>query len=263
MRNWNANTSSCRLHGGSESASTAPIGIHCCSSRNEFQPLKTYLKRNRQLTIRRAPVFEIISMKGTPNRAAVYVRVSTTEQSTRVQESELKEYVQRRGWLVHKIYRDQAISGTRSSRPALDELMADCRRRKAAIDVVLVWKFDRFARSLRQLVNAFEEFRQLGINFVSATEAIDTSLPHGEMIFQILGAIGQWERALIAERVTAGLLHARRRGTRLGRPPLRKLDTSERNELRQERQRGTTYRALASRYGVSVWTAHRLCMPKL
>jgi DNA invertase Pin-like site-specific DNA recombinase len=87
-------------------------------------------------------------------------------------------------------------------RPAPDALLDDCHRGK--IDVVVVWKFDRFTRSLRQLLSALELFRQLGIDFVSCTEALDTSLPHGEMMFQIIGAIAQWERSLIAERVKAG-----------------------------------------------------------
>jgi len=97
--------------------------------------------------------------------------------------------------------------------------------------VVVVWKFDRFARSLKQLVNALELFRQLGVGFVSCTEAIDTSLPHGEMLFQIIGAIAQWERSLIAERVRAGLQHARNKGKRLGRPPLRQFTGEERRQI--------------------------------
>src|SRR5205823_7352676 len=106
-------------------------------------------------------------------------------------------------------------------RPALDELMTDCRKRK--IDVVLVWKFDRFARSLKQLILALEEFKDLGIDFVSYTEHIDTTTPSGELFFQIFGAFAQFERALVSERVKSGLAHARDQGKRLGRPPLREL----------------------------------------
>ena len=155
-------------------------------------------------------------------RVAIYTRVSTTDQHPAMQERELIEYVRRRNWTVFKKYSDKGISGTVERRPALDALLADCRRRK--IDVVVVWKFDRFARSLKQLLNALELFRTLDIAFVSCTEAIDTSLPHGEMLFQIIGAIAQWERALIVERVKAGLQHARSQGKVLGRPPLRRLD---------------------------------------
>jgi len=124
----------------------------------------------------------------------------------------------------------------------------------------VVWKFDRFARSLKQLLHALELFRKLGIGFVSCTEAIDTSLPHGEMLFQIIGAIAQWERSLIVERVKAGLQHARSQGKRLGRPPLRVLTPKDVAELRKERKRTkTTFRELATKYGVSVFTAHQIC----
>jgi DNA invertase Pin-like site-specific DNA recombinase len=190
-------------------------------------------------------------------RAGIYTRVSTTDQHPEMQEKELVQYVSRRGW-THKVYCDKGISGATETRPGLTAMIEDCRRKK--IDVVVVWKFDRFARSLRQLLNAFDEFRRLGIDFVSCTEAIDTSLPHGEMLFQIIGAIAQWERSLIAERVKAGLQHARQRGKRLGRPPLRDLEASEISRMKHERKRKQiAYRELARKYGVSVWTAHRLC----
>ena len=136
-------------------------------------------------------------------KAAIYTRVSTTDQHPEMQEEELRDYVARRNWTIHQVYTDKGISGAVEKRPGLDAMMNDCRRRK--VDVVVVWKFDRFARSLKQLLNALELFRELGIGFVSCTEAIDTSLPHGEMLFQIIGAIAQWERSLIAERVRAGL----------------------------------------------------------
>jgi DNA invertase Pin-like site-specific DNA recombinase len=105
-----------------------------------------------------------------------------------------------------------------------------------------------------------ELFRSLGIGFVSCTEAIDTSLPHGEMLFQIIGAIAQWERSLIGERVRAGLQHARNQGKRLGRPPRRVLTPEEITKLRKERSRtNATLRELSRKYGVSVFTAHSLC----
>jgi DNA invertase Pin-like site-specific DNA recombinase len=125
--------------------------------------------------------------------------------------------------------------------------------------VVLVWKFDRFARSLRQLVSALELFREFGIDFVSATEAVDTSLPSGELVFQIFGAIAQFERALIGERVRAGLGEARRNGKRIGRPPIRTLTPEERIRLRVEHRKGKTLRQLAKSYGVTLWTAHSAC----
>jgi DNA invertase Pin-like site-specific DNA recombinase len=194
----------------------------------------------------------------TAKRAGIYVRVSTGEQDTAMQERELVEYVKRRGWSLYKIYSDKGVSGATEKRPALDALFDDCRRLK--IEVVVVWKFDRFARSLKQLLHALELFRELGIGFVSCTEAIDTSLPHGEMLFQIIGAIAQWERSLIVERVKAGLQHARSQGKRLGRPPLRVLKPKDVAELRKERKRTKApFRTLATKYGISVFTAYKLC----
>ena len=191
-------------------------------------------------------------------RAALYVRVSTGEQNTGAQERALREYVHRRGWKLQQIYRDQGVSGASSSRPALNELMKACRR--GSIDVVVVWKFDRFARSLKQLMSGLEMCRALGIDFVSVTEAVDTSLPAGELLFQLIGAVGQFERSLIGERVKSGLANARAKGKLLGRPPLRKLTAGETRDLRRQRvKHKVPFRILAEKFGISVWTAHRLC----
>jgi DNA invertase Pin-like site-specific DNA recombinase len=176
-------------------------------------------------------------------RAALYVRVSSGEQHTEMQERALLDYAQRRGWALHKIYRDKRPGAT-ASRPGLDELLKDCRRR--AIDVVLVWKFDRFARSLKNLIAGLELCRALGIDFVSVTEAVDTSLPAGEMLFQMIGAVAEFERSLIAERVKSGLANARANGKILGRPPLRKLTREEVADLRGLREHGRMpFRTLA------------------
>src|SRR4051794_24903109 len=113
-------------------------------------------------------------MKQGPKRCAIYTRVSTAEQSTKAQESELKDYTAARGWNVIRIYADK-VSGATTSRPALDELFADARRRK--FDVVAVWRFDRFARSVSHLLQALETFKELGIEFISLSEQIDTSTP--------------------------------------------------------------------------------------
>jgi DNA invertase Pin-like site-specific DNA recombinase len=191
-------------------------------------------------------------------RAALYVRVSSGEQNTGAQERALREYVQRRGWKLQQIYRDQGVSGASSSRPAVNELMKACRR--GSIDVLVVWKFDRFARSLKQLMSGLEMCRALGIDFVSVTEAVDTSLPAGELVFQMIGAVAQFEKSLIGERVKSGLANARAKGKLLGRPPLRKLTAGETRELRRQRvQHKVPFRILAKKFGISVWTAHRLC----
>jgi DNA invertase Pin-like site-specific DNA recombinase len=180
-------------------------------------------------------------------RAAIYTRVSTADQHPEMQEEELVRYIASRNWALCKTYSDKGVSGVKEKRPGLDALLDDCRHRR--IDVVVVWKFDRFARSLKQLVNALDLFRQLGIGFVSCTEAIDTSLPHGEMLFQVIGAIAQWERSLIAERVRAGLQHARSKGKRLGRPPLRQFTEDERKQICiLRKQKHSSIRRLAIRF---------------
>lgn len=136
----------------------------------------------------------------------------------------------------------------------------DCDRR-GSVDVLVVWKFDRFARSLKQLISGLEMCRALGIDFVSVTEAVDTSLPAGELLFQMIGAVAQFERSLIGERVRSGLANARAKGKALGQPPLRKLSRAETRQLRRERAQGDVpFRVLAKKFGVSVWTAHRICM---
>jgi DNA invertase Pin-like site-specific DNA recombinase len=188
-------------------------------------------------------------------RVGIYVRVSTADQKAEMQERELREYAGARRWEIAKVYADLGVSGANASRPALNQLFADCLRRK--LDVVLVWKFDRFARSLRQLVTALEEFNRMGISFVSATEGVDTTIPSGELVFQIFGAIAQFERALISERVKAGLTQAVRNGKRLGRPPIRKLDGKEIAQVRAQHAKGVTLRELARKNGTSLWAIHQ------
>ena len=150
-------------------------------------------------------------------RVAIYARVSTTDQSTDPQLLDLRKYVSDRGWKIYGEYIDEGISGTKDSRPALDELMDDARKRR--FDMVLVWRFDRFARSTRHLIVALEEFKNLGIDFVSHQENIDTSSPLGSAIFTIISAVAQLERDIIAERVKAGLRRAVANGKKLGASP--------------------------------------------
>jgi|ERR1700674_383619 len=184
-------------------------------------------------------------------KVSVYSRVSTELQNLDGQESESKEYAKNRGWEMTKIYRDK-ISGAKSSRPALDELMADAQKRK--MDIVLVWRFDRFARSVSHLLQALETFRTVGIEFVSITEQLDTSTPTGKMVFTVLGAVAELERSLIAERVRMGLQSARNKGRRLGRPPIRQLNAAEKERVRADRATGKfSLRRLAKKYGTSVW----------
>ncbi len=178
-------------------------------------------------------------------RVALYARVSTTDQSTDSQLLDLRRYVSERGWNIFKEYVDEGISGTKDSRPALNELMNDAKKRR--FDVVLVWRFDRFARSTKHLILALEEFKNLGIDFVSYQENIDTSSPLGSAIFTIISAVAQLERDIIAERVKAGLRRAKENGKKLGRPRL-SLDLEKIQKLRSQ---GLSLRAIAKATGIS------------
>ena len=161
------------------------------------------------------------------------------------------EYCDRRSWTVAGDYVDVGISGTKDRRPALDRLMADAHKRK--FDVVVVWRFDRFARSVSHLLRALETFNALGIAFVSLSENVDTTTPTGKMIFTVLGAVAELERSLIVERVKAGLRNARAKGKRLGRP--RKIVDSR--EVTRLRAHGASWRAISNRLGVGLGTVYR------
>ncbi len=185
------------------------------------------------------------------SRVAIYARVSTSDQSTESQLLDLRRYVRERGWELFKEFCDNGVSGTTDSRPALNELMNDAKKRK--FDAVLVWRFDRFARSTRHLINALEEFRNLGIDFVSYQENIDTSSPLGSAIFTIISAVAQLERDIIAERVKAGLRRAVENGKKLGRP---RIKVSE-NQLLMLSEKGLSIRQIARQLNLSVTTVAR------
>src|SRR5215472_7957457 len=142
-------------------------------------------------------------------RAAIYARVSTLNhgQDIELQARELRHYAQSRGWSIVGEYLDRGISGAKDSRPELNRLMADAKRRKC--DVVLVWKLDRFGRSLRHLVNALAELEAVGVAFVSLTDNLDLTTPAGRLMFQVIAAMSEFERELIRERVRAGLRNAK------------------------------------------------------
>ncbi len=147
--------------------------------------------------------------------AALYARVSTLDQNCDLQLEDLRRYASQR-FSRYIEYVDRGVSGTQRRRPQLDALMRAAHQRK--FGVVLVWKFDRFARSVKHLVDSLEEFSALGIDFVSYTEGIDTTTPTGQLLFHMVGAVAQFERDLIVERVRAGMAHARAMGKRIGRP---------------------------------------------
>jgi DNA invertase Pin-like site-specific DNA recombinase len=186
-------------------------------------------------------------------RAAIYARVSTANngQDPTMQTRELKEYCGRRGWTVAGEYVDVGISGTKENRPELDRLMFDAHRRN--FDTIVVWKFDRFARSVSHLLRALETFRAQGIEFVSFSEQLDTSTPAGKMVFTVLGAVAELERGLIVERVKAGLRNARAKGKRLGRP--KKVVAAA--TITKLREQGIVWREIARELGVGVGTLYR------
>jgi putative DNA-invertase from lambdoid prophage Rac len=153
--------------------------------------------------------------------AAIYARTSTSDQSNAIQVRELTEYVERRGWQLASVYQDQ-ISGAKASRPGLDQLMADARRQR--FDIVVVWKLDRFGRSLVHCVSGIQELASLGIRFIATSQGLDTdeSTPATELLMHILAAVAQFERDLIRERVSAGMkaakTHGAKTGNAIGRP---------------------------------------------
>jgi DNA invertase Pin-like site-specific DNA recombinase len=168
-----------------------------------------------------------------------------------MQLSELREQCVRRGWQIVGEYVDSGISGAKDRRPERDRLMQDAHKRK--FDVVAVWKFDRFARSVSHLLRALDTFRILGVEFVSLSESLDTATPAGRMVFTVLGAVAELERSLIAERVRAGLRNARAKGAKLGRPAM-KLDGARICRLRAE---GKSLREIAKELGCSHALVHK------
>ena len=188
-------------------------------------------------------------------KAAIYIRVSTTEQEIRLQENELREFAERRGW-EYQIFTDRGQSGAKDSRPALNQLLQQLRRKK--FDVVCVWALDRLARSLRQLLTISEECKALGVDLVSLKQNIDTTLPAGRLTFQILGSVAEFEREMLRTRVVAGMAQARRVGKHIGRPARRRLSGADIEKIRLLRSQGKSVRQLAKEYGASQWMISRL-----
>ncbi len=181
---------------------------------------------------------------------ALYARVSTADQNCAIQLDDLRRFAGQRLGRAYE-YVDVGVSGAQRHRPKLDALLKDARKR--LFDVVLVWKFDRFARSVKHLVDSLEEFRALGIDFISYTEGVDTTTPSGELLFHIMGAVAQFERDLIAERVRAGIAHARAMGKHIGRPRA-PVDAERVLALRGE---GKSLRSIAKTLAVPVSRVRR------
>jgi DNA invertase Pin-like site-specific DNA recombinase len=178
----------------------------------------------------------------------------TFDQDPAVQEQPLRELVAQRRWTLFRVFPDRA-SGAKEKRPGLDALMTDARR--GAFDVVVVWRFDRFARSVKQLVLASEEFRSLGIDLISHQEALDTSTPMGRAMFTIIAAMAELERSVIRERVIAGLEYARQHGTKSGKPIGRPRAVFGQDKIELLREQGLGWRQIGRELGVSATTIRR------
>lgn len=196
---------------------------------------------------------QVVPDSGPPKiKAAVYSRISTIGhgQDSTMQTRELREYCQRRGWEIFDCYVDEGVSGKKDSRPQLNRLMRDAHARR--FDLIVVFRFDRFSRSVSHLCRALETFDALGIQFVSLCEQVDTTTPTGKLVFTILGAVAEGERNMIADRVRAGLRNARAKGKTLGRPR-KDVDVARINALRAS---GHSWRSIAKEMKLSVGSVY-------
>jgi DNA invertase Pin-like site-specific DNA recombinase len=182
-------------------------------------------------------------------RVAIYARVSTLNgQHPEMQLAELREHASRRAWEVTCEYVDEGVSGSKESRPALNRLMTDAHRRR--FDAVLVWKIDRFGRSLKHLVNALADLDAYGVAFISLRDNLDLTTPTGRLMFQVVGAMAEFEKALIQERVKCGLKNARANGQQLGRP--RRVVSND--QLLRLKAQGASLREIATKLGIGYGT---------
>lgn len=183
---------------------------------------------------------------------ALYARVSTLNgQNPEMQLAELREYAQHRGWTISAEYVDLGVSGARESRPEFNGMMADAHRR--AFDAIACWKLDRLGRSLKHLVVTLEDLQAYGVAFISLRDNLDLSTPSGRLMFHVVAAMAEFERALIRERVSAGIQAARNRGQRIGRP---RVYVSA-DKVRDLRAAGVSWRSIAKKLDVGIGTAVR------
>ena len=191
-------------------------------------------------------------------RVALYVRVSTDQQTIKNQERELEAVAERHGWQVVAVFKDQGICGAkgRDGRPGLDKLLQAVSRKE--FDVVAAWSVDRLGRSLPDLVNILQEMHAKHVDLYLHQQGIDTTTPSGKAMFQMMGVFAEFERAMIRERVNAGLARARAEGTRLGRPATVADDKAKVRAIKAARAAGKIFRAVADEFGVGVGTVQRL-----
>jgi DNA invertase Pin-like site-specific DNA recombinase len=192
-------------------------------------------------------------------KVAIYARVSTKNgnQNPELQLTELRDYARARGWQVLGEFVDVGVSGAKDSRPQLDAMMKLAKARK--IDAVVVWKLDRFGRSLRHLVTALDELEALGVAFISLRDSIDLSTPQGKLMFAVIGAMAEFERGLIRERVMAGLAVARSKGRIGGRPRKNYKHDEDAKRIRHLREDGQSFREIADELGCSKSHVARVC----
>jgi DNA invertase Pin-like site-specific DNA recombinase len=194
-------------------------------------------------------------------RAVLYLRVSTLEQTTANQERELREIAARMGCEIGKVYKDHGISGAkgRDKRPAFNALLRDAAQRK--FDMVMAWSVDRLGRSLQDLVDFLSELHALRIDLFLHQQGLDTTTPGGKAMFQMMGVFAEFERAIIQERVRAGLRRAKDEGKRLGRPPIAPELENRIREALNEPGRTDGVRKIADRFGVNPGTVQRISRP--
>lgn len=178
-------------------------------------------------------------------KTAIYARVSTDKQDVAMQLRELREYIKKRKWSVFKEFIDRGYTGSNIKRPAFQAMLSAAHKRQ--FDVLLVWKLDRMSRSMKDLVSTLDKLGELGIDFVSYQNEMDTTTSTGKLIFHVLGAVAEFERDIISERVKAGLEHARAKGKILGRPAVKPFIIKKAKELRRE---GLSFRAIEKRLGI-------------
>ena len=186
--------------------------------------------------------------------ASIYARVSTLDkgQDVQLQLSDLRAYAEARGWKIHKEYIDNGESGAKEQRPALNQLMDDARKR--SIDLILVWRLDRFGRSLKHLILSLDELKTLGVGFVSFKESLDFATPTGRLMVHLLASFAEFERELIRERVIAGIKNAKAKGKHIGRPS---LDLELRRKITDLRDKGMSFGNIGKTLGLAKGTVYK------
>ena len=191
-------------------------------------------------------------MKNKHKTVAIYARVSTDKQKVDMQLRELRSFVKRSGWKIYNEFIDHGFTGANTNRPAFNAMMDDAKKRK--FDVLLIWKLDRLSRSMKDLINTLDELDHYGINFISYDNNLDTTTPTGKLVFHVIGAVAEFEKDIIRDRVIAGLTHAKSKGKRLGRPPLSQGTLTEAKKLLKE---GLSMRAVERKLGLGEGTIRK------